>query len=88
MYFSTRHCRLQCKIWDSLTDHQVKCMSVCRAVYLAFISVNVFRSVGISVLLIIIMIIAQHGCQGPIVSFYLYICLCVICRGEKISNLE
>lgn len=56
--------------------------------YLVVVDTRECRTVSISVLLLIVSSTTQHGCQGHVVSFYLPIGAWVVCRGEKIRDLE
>lgn len=68
--------------------HQTEWTRVFGTVYLAIIGVHGSRCARVSVLLMIINILMERGCQCPVVLFYLPFGLLVASSGEHISNLD
>lgn len=85
---SQRHCRFQSKAWNTPIEQQTNETSVCKTVYLDVVGIRESRSVLIPVLLIIVPIASQYGCQSLVVSFCQPIGLTVVYRGKQTSNFS
>lgn len=68
-------------------EHQLKWTSVWKSVHLIVLG-KYERLNSSTVLLIIVNVATQHGCKGPVVSFYLPIGLYVLRRAVQFENLE